>query len=339
MQETTNHNQKLPGIIQLNQDIKNSVKNETFNSLLVFDIDNFRKINSDKGRNSGDKIISLIGSKLLSNNYPTYRVGGEEFAIILNAQNVLHEANKLKTDLPLFIHEKTGIKISISGGCVQHPGKEFGNNPKMANVLFAAAEQLLIAAKKQGRDKVLVFPVEPARSLTILNAMVKFYKELARINTSPENREYISITGLPNKYYFSELLDKSIEEARENNHPIALLLLNADSFELIEDSKGEKAAYRYIVDISRILKDVVRSSDITGQPEEKQFAVIVQNIDKKKVQKLAERVRTAVAERTNGEVSIGIYCGPPVNSNIMYKDTVSAVNEAITGSKKHIVIY
>ncbi len=339
MQNSKNQEQHLPGIIQLNRDIKTSVENKTFKSLLVFDIDNFRKINMEQGIASGDKIISLTGNKLLESGYPTYRVGGEEFAVTLNSENILHEANKIKTELPLFIHEKTGIKISISGGCVQHPGKEFGNNSKMANILFAAAEQLLVAAKKQGRDKILLFPVEPARSLTILNAMVKFYKELARINTSPRNKEYISITGLPNKYYFSELLDKSVEEARENNQPIALLLLNADSFDIIRDSKGEEAAYRYIVDISRILKDVIRSSDITGQPEEKQFAIIVQNIDKKKVQKLADRVRTAILERAKGEVSVGVYVGPPVNPNIVYKDATSALNEAITGSENRTVIY
>ncbi len=339
MKKDKNTRNSFLGIQELNRDIRELLKDNTFGSLFVFDIDNFRRINCDKGETTGDRIISLIHQKLQENQYRAYRVGGEEFAIISSSNNFFNEINNLKVDISLYIHEKTGIKITISGGCIHHPGKSFGNSEKIANLLFAAAEQLLIAAKKQGRDRIILFPTEPTRSLTILNAMVRFYKELARINASTDEMEYISITGLPNKNYFQQSLENAITEAQKQGETVTLILLSADSFKEIENSEGALEAYRHIVDISRILKDVTRSTDTIAQEELTKFAIIIRNIDKKKIKSLADRILNAINERTQREVSIGIYSGPPIDAKSILKESREALSQAIDSSTNKIVIH
>ena len=79
--------------------VKKERKKKNF-ILLIFDVNDFKKINDLYGHHYGDEILSLFG-KILKENYcqygTCYRVGGDEFAAIMedNLEKVIELNSKL----------------------------------------------------------------------------------------------------------------------------------------------------------------------------------------------------------------------------------------------------
>ncbi|MFK5984141.1 MAG: diguanylate cyclase [Pseudomonadota bacterium] len=127
-------------------------------SLLIIDVDFFKKINDSYGHPVGDEVLIHMTScitELLRKSDLFGRIGGEEFAVLLNDSNI-HLAEKIAEKLRLNIanafYKHNGIKISftISIGCTEL-------SLKLDSLLsmYAAADQNLFLAKKQGRNCVV----------------------------------------------------------------------------------------------------------------------------------------------------------------------------------------
>lgn len=126
-------------------------------SLLLFDLDNFRRINDLLGYWVGDKILSRIADyfqQMSETNF--YRIEGDKFCCILNNSAISHsnyvydEVNKFIQSLP--DEMKLQFKLSISCGVTNFP--DDGND---VGTLFANAEYALEQAKSNGRGSIAYF--------------------------------------------------------------------------------------------------------------------------------------------------------------------------------------
>ena len=134
-------------------------------SLIALDLDHFKKINDDHGHERGDMVLRDVAyelRKVLRSFELAYRLGGEEFLVILPgldgtaaaviADNVLDEVRAL---------EPGGMKVTLSGGVSTGAGKEL-----VYERLFEQADARLYEAKKAGRDRVIAPP--PERDLQLV---------------------------------------------------------------------------------------------------------------------------------------------------------------------------
>lgn len=127
-------------------------------SLLVWDIDYFKKINDRFGHLAGDKAIAVIGRNLASGIRETdfiARYGGEEFVMLLtgaDAKAALLVAEHLRVKVKNcgFNSEGKPIPITVSCGICEFRA---GDTEETA---FARADQALYQAKNQGRDRCVV---------------------------------------------------------------------------------------------------------------------------------------------------------------------------------------
>ncbi|MGJ8680658.1 GGDEF domain-containing protein [Paraglaciecola sp.] len=100
-------------------------------SLLLIDIDEFRKANEQYGHKIGDKIlkeICLLVASLCSENDDLYRFGGEEFVIIcnqLNSEQASLLAEELRETIESHVFEEN-LKITISIGIAEYHQEETG---------------------------------------------------------------------------------------------------------------------------------------------------------------------------------------------------------------------
>ncbi|MBN2817140.1 MAG: GGDEF domain-containing protein [Campylobacterales bacterium] len=122
-------------------------------SLLVVDIDYFKKINDRYGHDVGDKVLiefsTLIRSSLREGDVFA-RVGGEEFAILLPL-TTKDKAYVLAQKLREVVQDSKGIApITMSAGLVQY---EKGDDEKL---IFKRADAVLYKAKEGGRNKVVL---------------------------------------------------------------------------------------------------------------------------------------------------------------------------------------
>lgn len=133
---------------------------QTISSLVMLDIDHFKKINDTHGHPAGDAILKQL-AKLIKETMREHdsvaRYGGEEFAIILhntNSDNASHFVERLRklVENTQFTFEDAVIKVTISFGIAQISTNNGDNKAWMA-----AADQALYQAKKQGRNQGVVF--------------------------------------------------------------------------------------------------------------------------------------------------------------------------------------
>lgn len=128
-------------------------------SLIMVDIDHFKKFNDDYGHLMGDKVLQYVGKLLREEcsepNLPV-RFGGEEFAVLLIGKNAT-EAAELAETIRAKIHairikqKKSGKVISsitASFGICQYTGEESSEK------LVELADKALYSAKENGRNRV-----------------------------------------------------------------------------------------------------------------------------------------------------------------------------------------
>lgn len=125
-------------------------------SLVVIDVDHFKRVNDVFGHLAGDRILRALAQILDENKRSSdflARYGGEEFVIILpetpsDRARVLAEKTRLKVQHSVFRYETNAINITISlgvGGLLPDDTTE---------TLFARVDAALYLAKQNGRNRV-----------------------------------------------------------------------------------------------------------------------------------------------------------------------------------------
>jgi len=124
-------------------------------SLMMIDIDDFKKFNDTRGHTQGDEALKRIAEVFRENCRKIdiiCRYGGEEFALILPANNK-EEAALLGERIRKSVENKRILKskFTISVGIASYP--EDSPNKK---TLIEKADQALYKAKKRGKNRVIV---------------------------------------------------------------------------------------------------------------------------------------------------------------------------------------
>ena len=129
-------------------------------SLLLIDIDHFKKVNDTWGHATGDAVIQLVATTLaqsVKGQDCVARYGGEEFAVILPTTSInaaMRVGENIRTALSrkLFVprnDEETVCAVTVSmGAACYDPGEALAQ-------LIQRADAALYRAKKTGRDRVV----------------------------------------------------------------------------------------------------------------------------------------------------------------------------------------
>lgn len=133
-----------------------AVISQTTVSLIVLDIDFFKKINDAYGHDIGDFVLKecvvLLKEVFHHEDQFVARIGGEEFAVILPNHAVEHAAVKAEEALnkirhEVFVHEKLEIKFTVSMGIAQLLQNE------TVSEWLKRADTALYQSKQTGRNK------------------------------------------------------------------------------------------------------------------------------------------------------------------------------------------
>jgi len=127
-------------------------------TILLVNIDDFKKVNDTHGYNTGDDVLVEIARVLRScvrNEDICARWGGEEFLILLpetGAENSLPVANKIleATRRTEFKANRPGIHITVSIGVCEH------NPAQTVQECIARVHQALLQAKRDGKNRYIV---------------------------------------------------------------------------------------------------------------------------------------------------------------------------------------
>jgi diguanylate cyclase (GGDEF)-like protein len=126
-------------------------------SLVLMDLDDFKRLNDAHGHDAGDKVLAEAGRLLRENLRPAdtaCRYGGEEFALILPgvdggaAFEVAERVRRTLADLPIAINPSQTVRITASLGAARIAAGD------VASTLFKRADRALYEAKARGKNQV-----------------------------------------------------------------------------------------------------------------------------------------------------------------------------------------
>lgn len=147
---------ELPNRHAIQQTIKRWLTKNTSFSVMVIDLDYFKRVNDQYGHDAGDFILQHFSERaqsLIISDYRLGRWGGEEFIIIsrrCDINELMHIAERLRAGIANtpFIYQDNPINITISTGIA------IRENDESFAKLFERADKALYDAKHSGRNQV-----------------------------------------------------------------------------------------------------------------------------------------------------------------------------------------
>jgi diguanylate cyclase (GGDEF)-like protein len=142
---------------RLRQSLANASRSHDVVSLLMLDIDDFKRVNDVYGHGAGDEILRSLADTLkdaMRTSDVVYRLGGEEFAIVIasrSPQNAERLARRLVQRVEATEFDPAG-RITISVGLARGP--EHAMNPRE---LIACAEAAMMTAKARGKNQIILY--------------------------------------------------------------------------------------------------------------------------------------------------------------------------------------
>ena len=118
-------------------------------------------------------------------------------------------------------------------------------------------------------------------------------EQLSEIRTLQSQLEELAIhdglTGLYNRRYLDDALERELARAQREGHPVSIALIDLDNFKLLNDTYGHQAGDAVLRYVSAMLSEQVRSSDIACRWGGEEFVLVLPNMP-----------LSAAAERADG---------------------------------------
>jgi two-component system, cell cycle response regulator len=106
-----------------------------------------------------------------------------------------------------------------------------------------------------------------------------------------------ALTGLHNRRYFHEMLEREVARAQRYNRSLALVVFDLDDFKAINDRIGHLAGDGVLAEAADRVRDVVRSADIACRVGGDEFAVILPESSLEDADQLYKRLELAISTR------------------------------------------
>jgi diguanylate cyclase (GGDEF)-like protein len=139
-----------------------------------------------------------------------------------------------------------------------------------------------------------------------------------------------SLTNLPNRVMFNQLLHCSIEAARRHDRQFAVLFIDLDRFKIINDSLGHEAGDALLVETAARLRNCLRACDVVARLGGDEFVIILEEtavIDD--IERIAENLLAVLSQplqlsghecHTTASIGIAIYPADGIDEQTLTKN-------------------
>ena len=265
------------------------------NMQMLANINKFKKIIEDDA-NIGEiynRIIDIFENKFGLKNFKLYAVLNQKQEIkviyqkgenccsigvpgLCRAYRTSKEINSIK-----FPHICSEYICNTNYICI--PFSTGGTFTGIASINFSDAEY------KEKKDMIPYIEAYLNESASIIEA--KYTLNLMKQNSLTDQ-----LTGLFNRRYLEEILDKIAASAIRENSLLGILMIDVDYFKKVNDTLGHDAGDEVLKELSKVLVNSVRDSDFVVRFGGEEFIIILQNIKNEEgIIKVAEKIRESFA--------------------------------------------
>jgi diguanylate cyclase (GGDEF)-like protein len=104
------------------------------------------------------------------------------------------------------------------------------------------------------------------------------------------------LTGIANRRLFGEQLERHVANARRNNLPLAVFIIDLNRFKAVNDVHGHAAGDRLLVAVAARLQQIARKEDTVARLGGDEFGLVLGEADKTAALRVAIRMSAAVEE-------------------------------------------
>ena len=201
-----------------------------------------------------------------------------------------------------------------------------------------------------------ISPWVPAMGYLIPAALFSsiIFFSIAIVEQSREYRYFANrdgLTGLANRRYFDEVLDREWNRNMRNLKPLSIIMADVDSFKAYNDNYGHKSGDECLTAIGRAFtQNVKRAGDMAARYGGEEFVVLLSETSTEEAMVLAEKIRSAVegmkiphaSSRVKKYVTISLGVasmvpGQEIKSSDLIKHADMALYRAKKGGRNRIV--
>jgi diguanylate cyclase (GGDEF)-like protein/putative nucleotidyltransferase with HDIG domain len=116
------------------------------------------------------------------------------------------------------------------------------------------------------------------------------------LEQTQENALTDSLTGLPNARYMFMAFDQEASRARQDGHPLTLLVMDIDGFREINDDFGHHAGDRYLIGMAKAIRSQMRICDTCIRYAGDEFVAILPRLGSEEIDAVLERLTEAARD-------------------------------------------
>lgn len=208
-----------------------------------------------------------------------------------------------------------------------------------AAVPIMAKEQILGVMAAGGRS-ARQFPPSATYLLSTIAGQIGMAIDNARLYERALQLAFTdSLTGLYNRRYLLDQLDREFARANRNQSSLSLVMMDVDGLKAINDSFGHNEGDVVLKELGRILKINTRASDIASRWGGDEFVLLTSDTDSKSAHRIGERIRSQVersrpvisGKETSFTISVGIASYPAQASGTT--ELLKKADEALYNAK------
>ena len=191
----------------------------------------------------------------------------------------------------------------------------------------------------EGADRVALWVIT---TLMMVAAVVRMTRALSQHAASQKRLAYQAthddLTGLPNRAFLVEHIQRALVEQQASVGTVSLLHLNLDRFGLVNDTMGHSVGDELLQAAGRRLVASVRQGDVVGRIGGDEFAVVVTGLESEaRAKEFGERARMVFLEafQVDGTdvpvtVSVGVahHAAREAAAELLLRDADTAVSHA-----------
>lgn len=166
--------------------------------------------------------------------------------------------------------------------------------------LQTSADPALLDRFRAQRQRLLVGLISQERAVTreLQETERTLQATSSRIREVEQQLIHDDLTGAYNRAFALETLTNEAERCRRYQRPLAVIFVDVDHFKRINDCCGHLFGDKVLRQIARSMCDTLRGADVLARYGGEEFLIIPNEPSVDGITRLADRLRTAVEERT-----------------------------------------
>ena len=178
-----------------------------------------------------------------------------------------------------------------------------------------------------------------------------FFKEefVCRINNTAESLENVNkleeianidfLTKVSNRKCFFEKADIYFQEAKSNNLPYAIAMIDIDNFKLVNDTYGHAVGDDVIKALANILRDNIKGQDIVARFGGEEFVLYLKDISPQAASKFMQSMCQKISEFSiflpnDQEINFTVSIGLSTQNHSSLNEQINSADELLYVAKK-----